>query len=492
MTPNRSLLLLGALSALAPAAAPAEGQPTPPMYVTNLTGSLHIQQATPDTCNTVNTTTPVIAGRLEITTAEGVDYGTLKYFVLTGGTVSFAPFSVHVSCLGGLAEHTRTYSDVAVQVAKAADFVGFPSSVPGVFDATIPRQRVVLYQATIANGAVESGYKRPKEDVTGTIDLAQGTVQMQVVVGTTVRFEWPDDCASDILVPCVIGPTNKEGTLTATLSGTIVFPDTDGDGVPDRNDNCPFFANREQERVPPVIRVPPAVTVASCVAPRIGPALGWDICRDLPATVTNDAPDPFRPGPNAVTWTAVDAQGHVSTVGQTVTVVDTTPPVFTSVPADITLNDCGPAPTGVPTAEDDCEGSPIVTGGDAPASFPAGATDVTWTASDKFGNRATATQTVTVNDSVAPAVSCLPAARSIGYFRVVASDACTGSPAIRLGEFMLADGETIWIRRTRRPGVRLRRGTRDGVKRFLVGPEGAVITATDQSANVGSAACPVR
>ena len=39
----------------------------------------------------------------------------------------------------------------------------------------------------------------------------------------------------------------------------------------------------------------------------------------------------------------------------------------------------------------------------APALFPIGVTTVTWTATDASGNTATATQTVTVNDTQAPA-----------------------------------------------------------------------------------------
>lgn len=491
MKSNWLLLLVGGLSVVAPTAARAQGPNSQSMVVTNVTGNLHIEQDTPSVCSTVDTTTPVLQGRLEIGPGEGIDYGTLKYFVLTGGSVSFVPFPIHVTCLAGTVSRTRTYSEVAVQLSGGpTDFLGFPST-PGAYDITIPRQKVLLREAAIVNGELEAGFKRPKEDITGVIDLAQGTVQMQVVVGTKIHFEWPSGCSDNPVVPCIIPSQDRDGTLTATLSGTIVFPDTDGDGVPDRNDNCPFVANREQERVPPIIRVPAVVTVASCVAPRIGPVLGWDICRDLPATVTNDAPDPFRPGPNAVTWTAVDGQGHVSTSRQTVTVVDTTPPVFTSLPVDLTRNDCGPVPLGVPTAEDDCEESPIVTG-DAPASFPVGETDVTWTAMDKFGNRATATQTVTVEDSVAPEAACLPDGRSFGYFQVSASDSCTGSPTIRLGEFVLANGETIWLRRTLRPGVRLaRRAGADGVKHFLVGPDDVLITARDQSGNVDSAVCPV-
>ena len=59
------------------------------------------------------------------------------------------------------------------------------------------------------------------------------------------------------------------------------------------------------------------------------------------------------------------------------------------------MNNCGPANLGMPTATDDCGGSPAFTN-NAPPKFFVGTTPVTWTATDLSGNHATATQTVTV------------------------------------------------------------------------------------------------
>jgi hypothetical protein len=487
-----TLLLIGVLGGIAPTAPLAQGPDLPPMVVSNLTGDLRVQQSTPATCNNVDQTTPVTQGRLEITPAEGVDVPGGKFFVLTRANVSFEAFSIHVSCLGGTVSRTRSYTNVDVQLGRAVSFTASPSA-PGIFEVTIPKDDFLIYESAIVDGESETGYKSPKEDVTGTIDLEHGTVQMHVVIATRVHFG-PAGCLP--YVGCAIDE-DRDGTLTADLAGTIVFPDADVDGVPDRSDNCRFLANPDQSPVAtPVVTAPSDVTLASCAVSQFGGASAADVCDGGPVTVTNDAPHPFPRGTTVVTWTAQDAKGRVGSDTQAVTVVDTTPPTFTSVPADIAMNDCGPANLGLPIAVDDCEGTPALTN-NAPAKFLVGATVVTWTATDLSGNHAIATQTVTVTDTVAPAVSCVPGGNPSGhghggggFFQVSSIDACTDFPTIRLGSFVLANGETIKITETGKSGVRLVNVMGPAqIKHFHVGRGEGVITATDPSSNVGSASC---
>src|SRR5439155_62706 len=115
-------------------------------------------------------------------------------------------------------------------------------------------------------------------------------------------------CLGDL---CVI-KEDDPGTLTATISGTIVLPDTDGDGIPDGRDNCPFVPNPDQQKfiATPVITPPPDLTVASCADHTIGMASADDICNGGSVKVTNKAPTTFTLGKNVVTWTAQDASGR--------------------------------------------------------------------------------------------------------------------------------------------------------------------------------------
>jgi hypothetical protein len=91
--------------------------------------------------------------------------------------------------------------------------------------------------------------------------------------------------------------------------------------------------------------------------------------------------------------------------------VDNIDPTITA-PAAVSVNvDAGVCTTalanvtlGTPTTGDNC--SVASTTNDAPASFPLGATTVTYTVTDGSGNTATATQVVTVVDNIDPTIVC--------------------------------------------------------------------------------------
>ncbi|MCF7983825.1 MAG: HYR domain-containing protein [Thiohalocapsa sp.] len=123
-----------------------------------------------------------------------------------------------------------------------------------------------------------------------------------------------------------------------------------------------------------------------------------DICDEAPV-VTVSPEGPYALGATTVTISAEDASGNVGRQTVRVTVVDTTAPVLT-VPADIEVEAAG-ATTEVVIGEavaTDLFG-PVEIVNDAPSglAFPLGTTLVTWSATDANGNRAEATQSVTVS-----------------------------------------------------------------------------------------------
>ncbi len=476
------LLLAGGLSGLVLTAVMARSADLQPMVVKSLTGDLHIDQDVPCGDNVV-VTTPVTQGRLELNPAEGFDDPAVtggKRFTLTRASMSFGGFSAHRDCAG--IGDTRNYSAVSVELGRAVSFTAVPAGTGYSF--SIPRPDFLITEAAIVNDVPESNYMKPSSDVIGTIDFTTNTFTMKVVVETRVHFQ--GGCLGDL---CIINE-DDDGVLTANISGTIVLPDTDGDGIPDGRDNCPFVPNPDQKKPigTPVITPPPNITVNSCADHKIGNASADDICNGGPVKVSNKAPTTFSVGKNVVTWTATDSLGRTSSATQIVTVVDTTPPTFTGVPPDITVNNCGPVALGLPKGVDDCAGG-VTFKNNAPASFGVGPTVVTWTMIDASGNSSIEHQTVTVIDTVPPTVSCVPAGPPGGTFRASASDACD-TPTIRLGTFVLADGERIKINETGHSGVTFVGFVGpDHIRHFQVGKGQAVITATDASGNVASAVC---
>lgn len=192
---------------------------------------------------------------------------------------------------------------------------------------------------------------------------------------------------------------------------------------------------------------PPADITVECSgvggqAVDIGTATATDACcGDI--AITNDAPATFAVGQTVVTWTATDCHGNAATATQTVTVADTTPPEL-AVPEDITTECSGGAGTpvdiGSASASDACCGE-LQPENDAPELFPMGTTVVTWTATDCNGNTATATQTITVHDTTAPAVQATVSQNSLWPannkmvdvgFDYQASDGCSGNPDISI------------------------------------------------------------
>jgi len=188
------------------------------------------------------------------------------------------------------------------------------------------------------------------------------------------------------------------------------------------------------DTIPPVLTIPPDlnVTTTTCTAlldDELGVATATDNCTPSVSITRTGIPQvscpiPGNPtrmcdsfifpvGTTDITYTATDASGNTAIGIQHVTVHELTPPTFTFVPGNLTVNtgpgatSCstfvGDATLGTATVFDNCDTTVIRTGVPAGNIFPVGNTTITYTA--KADITVHATQIVTVVDNTAPVVT---------------------------------------------------------------------------------------
>ncbi len=235
------------------------------------------------------------------------------------------------------------------------------------------------------------------------------------------------------------------GTPTATGSGVTVAGrrgdnlDLYADAYPVGTTTITWTATDDSDRVasctqlitinttgsdttPPTVTAPPNVSVTTTGCSQIvgetelGTATATDDC-GTPNIARSGVPlgNLFPTGTTTITYTATDGAGNTATATQTVTVTESVNPTI-SAPADLALNtgagatSCGvvvgDATLGTAAASDNCPGVTVTRSG-VPAGnfFPVGATIITYTATDRSGNTASDTQTVTVVDNTPPTIT---------------------------------------------------------------------------------------
>ena len=246
-------------------------------------------------------------------------------------------------------------------------------------------------------------------------------------------------CPPNITIQCTAStaPANT-GSATATdnCDGTPTITSTDaiaGGGCPQETtitrtwvatDDCGNSSSCVQtivvdDSVAPVISCPPNITIqctASTLPANTGTASATDNCDATPTITSSDAiVGGACPQESTITrtWVATDDCGNSSSCTQTIFVDDSQAPVLTC-PANITIQCTAstlPGNTGTATATDNCDATPTITSSDATVggACPQELTITrTWMAIDDCGNSSTCAQTIFVDDSQAPVLTCPP------------------------------------------------------------------------------------
>ena len=215
--------------------------------------------------------------------------------------------------------------------------------------------------------------------------------------------------ATDAVGPVTITTSIASGTIFPFGVTTVNVTATDGHG----NVSTGSFTVTVQDTTAPAINAPLYLVVdATSLAGAVVnyPSFATDI--DGPVAYTYSTPSgtlfPLSfTGP--VTMTATDSFGNTSTATFTVFVHDSTPPVFTSVSGNLTIEATSAAGAVVnyaPATATDALAPPIFTYSKASGStFAIGTTTVKVTAIDIVGNTTTKTFTITVRDTTPPVIT---------------------------------------------------------------------------------------
>lgn len=353
---------------------------------------------------------------------------------------------------------------------EAVPAVGTPTASDNC-DAAVS---IVYDGETRVNGACSNNYFLTRRwiatDNCGNTSIGLQVITVQDITNPVFTFVPPAVTASCEALPPVGNPT---ATDNCTANLTIIYL---GENVPGSGGGCPgnyeiirtWVAQDEcgntatatqtitvQDLTPPVVLTAPANAVVSCSnIPAVGSPTASDNCDASPTVTYNGAIRSNGACPNSYTltrqWTISDDCGNTTTAVQVLTVEDVTAPVFTFVPAPITVN-CDAIPAvGTPEASDDCAADVSITynganriAGNCQDTYTL---ERSWTAVDSCGNSVTALQVITVQDVTPPVFTFIPAPITVNCDAIppagtpIATDNCDIDVSIQYNGEVRTDG----------------------------------------------------
>ena len=310
--------------------------------------------------------------------------------------------------------------------AEAPSFVDFPSDVTIGCDDALPSADVqatdACSSASVSMTEVSSGdgcvttvvRSYTATDIAGNSVSADWTISIADNAAPT--FDSPADitvnCGDD-LSPTVTGePNNIADCNTFTSAHNDVQVASTGSCVSEQiertwsvTDACGNEATAIQlitvmDAAAPIITEVPADTTMACDA--VVPASNisaTDDCGSVSISQSDQTEEGACSGASVIlrTFVAVDPCGNSVQYVQTINLIDTVAPTFTSVPSDVTVGVYDALPTDAALATDNCGTLSISSNDDVDDTANDFALVVrTFTATDACGNTATAAQTITV------------------------------------------------------------------------------------------------
>lgn len=239
--------------------------------------------------------------------------------------------------------------------------------------------------------------------------------------GTVVTFSLPtavDEIGSALSVTCT--PASGTTFPLGRTRGTCTATDAAG------RKSSMVFVVVVSDNIAPVFTSPLSnMTVEATSAQGASvvftlPSAADAVDSSVEVTCSKPSGSTFHLGSTTVTCKAKDNGGNKTEASFTITVVDTTAPVFAGAPANITGEATGPTGRKVtytkPSATDAADGSVAVVCTPASGStFARGTTTVACTATDNAGNTSSTSFTVTIVDTTAPTITLSKPAQGAEY-----------------------------------------------------------------------------
>ena len=324
-------------------------------------------------------------------------------------------------------------ANVTIDTAAASDACsGIMSITPDKLDDVYQAgQTVVTYTALdmAGNSATCSFVVTVQDSLPPQISNCPTDTIVDAPSGCEAIVNWSPPDAFD---PCtnqtpIIMASDSSGTTFPIGDSTVIITATDvfGDTA-----TCSFTVTVRDTINPTMICLDDFQVVAtdSCAAVvDYAIPLAFDNCAQNVAVDGGPLPgSSFPSGMTVVEFTATDDFGNTATCSFTITVIDLNPPVLDTCPPDLTLmalsDTCGAfASWTAPMAMDDCTPDVTLSSTQDPGSFfPAGTTDVVYTASDAGGNSSTCSFSVTVTEDTPPVITNCP----VGFVFEMPPDKC--------------------------------------------------------------------
>ena len=319
-------------------------------------------------------------------------------------------------------------------------------------------------------------------EIAGTCNLDDVSVVVSLSDGITSVSADSVVCADSSWSASVDATDLADGNITVSAQGTTAL------------ESDTAVATINKDTTGPTVSVPSNITVDAesaagtsasntAIVAFLQAATATD-ATDGSVSVTNNAPTEFEIGSTTVTFSAVDSLGNVGSDTATVTIEDQTAPMVTAPgAATVAATDTnGTLATDAAivaflagaSATDNVDLDLTITN-NAPTTFPLGATEVIFSATDSSNLIGTATAMLTVTDQTAP-VLVVPAA-----IIVDATDA-DGTAASNATIAAFLSGATATDNVDTNISV-----TNDGLSLFPLGSTAVSFTASDAAGNESTA-----